>query len=107
MGQAVAKKLWWVYLVLCIDGTWYCGIARDTERRVRAHNNTKQGARYTRTRRPVILAWEEPCDSQSEALVRERQIKRMSHKQKHALVSSFGLLQLQLDEEDKKREKKT
>ena len=46
-------ETWQVYLVECADHTLYCGVTKDTERRVAQHNGEKRGgARYTRSRRP-------------------------------------------------------
>jgi putative endonuclease len=51
---------WFLYVLRCADDTLYTGITTDPERRVHEHNNTKQGARYTRCRRPVemVAVWE-------------------------------------------------
>ena len=59
---------WKVYLLECADGSYYCGICTDMERRLAEHNgDLPGGARYTRTRRPVrVLAWA-PCADRSEA----------------------------------------
>jgi len=57
---------WWVYIVECADGTYYCGISTDVHRRVRAHN-TGKGAKYTRGRRPVKLLYAVQCPDRSAA----------------------------------------
>lgn len=46
---------WFLYTCECSDGTIYTGITTDVKRRIREHNNSKRGARYTRRRRPVTL----------------------------------------------------
>jgi predicted GIY-YIG superfamily endonuclease len=76
---------WWVYVVRCDDDTYYCGIARDVERRVAQHN-AGRGARYTRGRRPVVLIYQEPVPSQRDALKRERVIKGWPKRRKAALA---------------------
>ncbi|OBQ51915.1 GIY-YIG nuclease family protein [Halodesulfovibrio spirochaetisodalis] len=48
------EKPWVVYLVQCADGSLYCGITTDMDRRLGEHNSGK-GAKYTRSRRPVSL----------------------------------------------------
>lgn len=59
-------ETWQVYLVECADHTLYCGVTKDTERRVAQHNGEKRGgARYTRSRRPVRLVAERSCRSQN------------------------------------------
>lgn len=45
-----------VYLLRCCDGSLYCGIATDLDRRVKQHNEGK-GARYTAAHRPVVLEY--------------------------------------------------
>jgi len=77
---------WWVYLIQCKDGSLYCGIARDVQRRFSAHQRGA-GARYTRGRGPLLLVYQEPAKSHAAALVRERQIKGMPRAQKQALVA--------------------
>jgi len=77
----------YVYLVQCADGTLYTGYAKDVQQRVAGHN-TGKGARYTRTRLPVTLlaSWHFP--TQSAALKREYQIKKLTRQQKLALSAS-------------------
>ena len=73
-----------VYLLRCSDGSFYCGWTNDIEKRVRAHN-TGKASRYTKSRRPVKLAYFEKAKSKSGALKREYQIKQLTHKQKELL----------------------
>jgi predicted GIY-YIG superfamily endonuclease len=65
---------WWVYLLRCGDGTLYCGIALDVAARLQQHRDGK-GAKYTRGRGPLEVAYAEPCASRAAALRRERLIK--------------------------------
>jgi len=53
---------WYLYVVECDDGTLYTGVTTDPERRVHEHNNTADGASYTRGRRPVelVAVWSYP-----------------------------------------------
>ncbi len=76
------------YLLECADGTYYCGWAKDVTRRLAVHNRG-QGAKYTRTRLPVALVYYEELDSQSEAMRRERALKRKNREQKAALIKTF------------------
>ncbi len=75
----------WVYLLRCADGSLYCGWSSDPARRLRAHN-AGRGAKYTRSRRPVALVWQERCADKAAALRRERAIKRMSREEKIRLT---------------------
>ncbi|MBS1766396.1 MAG: GIY-YIG nuclease family protein [Acidobacteria bacterium] len=76
---------WKLYLLRCGDGTLYCGIALDVEARLAAHRAGK-GAKYTRGRGPLELAYTEACASKNDALRREREVKRMSRAAKLALI---------------------
>lgn len=80
---------WCVYLLSCADGSLYCGVTKDMERRLAMHNGLiPGGARYTRGRRPVSL---EVCAggfSQGEALRLEARIKKMKHLQKRAALEN-------------------
>ena len=74
-----------VYMVRCADGTLYTGYARNPQVREKLHN-AGRGAKYTFGRRPVTLVYSEQCDSLSEALKREHQLKRCTRAKKEALV---------------------
>jgi putative endonuclease len=69
----------------CADGTLYTGWTTDPERRARQHSRGN-GARYTRTHRPVRLVYVEEQPDRSTAMRRERQIKRLNRTQKLALI---------------------
>lgn len=85
-SEAGMESKWQVYIVCCQDGTLYTGITTDLCRRLAAHNAGRNGARYTRTRRPVRLVFSEPAPSRSAAARREWQIKQMTVTQKMALI---------------------
>jgi putative endonuclease len=75
-----------VYLLECSDSSYYCGITTDIQRRIVEHNTSKKGAKYTRSRRPVKLIWSKIVQNRSEATKLEIQIKKLSKKEKIALV---------------------
>ena len=77
---------YYVYLLRCRDGTLYIGYTDNPERRLRVHNAGK-GAKYTRSRLPVELVYQEQCPDKSAALRREREIKGMRRAEKLALIS--------------------
>jgi putative endonuclease len=78
--------MWQAYIVLCSDGTLYCGISRDVDVRLEEHNAGK-GAKYTRARRPVRLVWfSQPVVTRSEASKLELRIKKLSRSQKWELI---------------------
>lgn len=77
----------YVYLLRCADGTLYCGWTTDLTARLEAHNSGN-GAKYTRSRRPVELVYHEEYEDRHEALSREYRIKRLSRQEKLALIRS-------------------
>lgn len=77
----------WAYLVRCTDGSLYPGWTNDLEKRLAAHN-AGTGAKYTRSRRPVVLVWSEDFPTKNEAMAREAQLKKMTRTQKLALVDA-------------------
>lgn len=81
----------------CTDGSFYTGWSTDPQRRVREHNRTLHGARYTRTRRPVRLVYVEPQADRSAAMRRELQLKNLSHAQKLRLMQQTPLPTLRED----------
>ena len=77
-----------VYILECADGTLYTGITTDVKRRLVEHNTSALGARYTRGRRPVTLAWSRVCTTRSLALREEARIKALPRAQKEYLIRS-------------------
>ena len=75
------------YLLLCSDGSYYCGWTNDLLHRVQAHNSGR-GAKYTRTRRPVKLVYYESFATKEEAMSREWHIKHMTRAEKEALLQN-------------------
>jgi len=86
---------WYVYFLRCADNSLYAGITTDLSRRVDEHNfSQKLAAKYTRVRRPVILAYHEQRSSRSEASSREYQLKKLTKAQKEDLVEQFAKTKL-------------
>ena len=81
------RRVHFVYIVRCADGTLYTGYTRDPRAREAAHNNGR-GAKYTRGRRPVRLVYQEAFRSVGKALAREYAVKQLTRAQKDALVVS-------------------
>lgn len=77
---------WTVYMLLCGDGTLYTGCTSDMARRLAAHQSGK-GAKYTRSRLPVSLAYREDSFDRSAALRREAEIKKLTRQQKLNLIA--------------------
>lgn len=80
----------YTYMVKCSDGTYYTGWTTDLEHRINAHNSG-EGAKYTRSRRPVELVYYEKYETKVEAMKREYAIKQLSRKKKEELIASGTL----------------
>jgi putative endonuclease len=76
-----------VYILECADGTLYVGSTTDLEKRLHAHNHLKNGAHYTKIRRPVSLVYSEKVKTFAEMRAREAEIKRLSRAEKMKLIS--------------------
>ncbi|MFO0627757.1 MAG: GIY-YIG nuclease family protein [Polyangiales bacterium] len=76
---------WTVYLLRCADGSLYAGITTDLAARVDAHN-AGRGAKYTRGRGPVAVAWKKSRQGGTEARRLERAVKALSRVEKLALA---------------------
>ncbi len=82
-----ASPAWRVYLLECADGSLYCGVTTDPQRRLAQHNGLASGgSRYTRARRPVCLLACRVCADRSEACILEARIKRLPRKKKLAAL---------------------
>jgi len=77
----------YVYILLCLDGSFYTGYTKDLNERTKQHENGK-GARYTKSHKPKKLAYVELFNSRSSAMKRERAIKKLTHQQKQELIIS-------------------
>ncbi|USN95093.1 MAG: GIY-YIG nuclease family protein [Candidatus Nomurabacteria bacterium] len=64
-----------VYILECKDGSFYVGSTNNLEKRIKEHNTSKNGAHYTKIRRPVILKYSETFETLKEARKRESEIK--------------------------------
>ena len=80
------REAWYLYILRCIDGSFYTGITKDLDNRLKKHNDGK-ASRYTRTRRPVELLYQERCRTRTQALVRECEVKAFPRKKKEELVA--------------------
>jgi predicted GIY-YIG superfamily endonuclease len=83
--MAASRANWWVYILRCADGSLYTGITTDLGRRCQRHNDGK-ASRYTRSRRPIKLVYQEGCATRSLALKREAAVKSLSRQEKLLLI---------------------
>ena len=78
----------YIYILKCADGSLYCGWTNNLEKRLSAHN-AGTASKYTRTRRPVELAYFEQFETKQEAMSREYHIKRLTREEKLKLIGMF------------------
>ena len=78
---------WFMYVVRCSDGSLYAGVTKNLKRRVLEHNYGTRGAKYTRSRRPVEVVYEEECSDHSDALKKEWAFKKLSKAKKERTVA--------------------
>ena len=79
--------MWYLYIISCKDGSLYTGITTDVEKRLEVHRSGK-GAKYTRGRGPLELAYKEECGDHSNALKRELEIKDLTREEKLTLIKN-------------------
>lgn len=80
---------YFTYLVRCSDGTYYAGSTPDIKKRLRQHNGEiSGGAHYTKIRRPVMLSYIEEHETYALARTHEAALKKLTRKQKEALIKS-------------------
>jgi putative endonuclease len=87
-ASANPSKKFFVYIARCSDATLYTGFTVDPEARIRTHN-AGSGSRYTRSRRPVKLAYLREAPSMGEALALEKKIKKMKRGEKLRLCAEY------------------
>ena len=85
--------MWFVYILICSDDTFYTGITTDLERRLKQHNwEIIWWAKYTRVRTPVQIIYTSEYENKSEASKEEYRIKQLTRKQKEELVKKEWII---------------
>ena len=79
------ETIWYLYILRCKDNTLYTGITTNVEKRLQQHRSGK-GAKYTRDRAPLELVYQQVCKDHTEALKREAFVKKLTRKDKEALI---------------------
>ncbi|MGA2461089.1 MAG: GIY-YIG nuclease family protein [Candidatus Bathyarchaeia archaeon] len=92
-----ARKSYYVYLLLCDDGSYYTGYTNNVASRLERHKKG-HGARYTRMRKPQRVAYVEKFRTRAAAIRREHQIKSLSHREKHELGSIWSRTNTELND---------
>lgn len=78
--------MYYLYILQCSDNTLYTGITTNLVRRVKEHNSSSLGAKYTRGRRPVVLIYSKKFRTRSAATVAESRTKKLSRIEKLSLA---------------------
>lgn len=78
----------YVYILKCGDNSLYTGWTNNLERRIKIHSEGK-GAKYTKARLPVELAYYEEYEEKSVAMKREYGIKKLTRREKLILIDNF------------------
>lgn len=60
-------NMWYVYILLCKDNSFYTGISNNPHQRFLDHKNGK-GGRYTRSHKATKIIYTEQLPSKNEAL---------------------------------------
>jgi predicted GIY-YIG superfamily endonuclease len=85
-AQSISVKRYWVYMLLCADGSYYVGVTNNVEARVAQHAEGMDITCYTFRRRPVRLVFAEWFSSPGEAIHAEKRLKGWSRAKKQALA---------------------
>ncbi len=80
--------MFFAYILECKDRTLYVGSTNNLEKRLHEHNHSKNGAHYTKIRRPVILKYSEILETYGEARKRESELKGLSRLNKLKLIKN-------------------
>ena len=75
-----------VYILKCSDKTYYTGITNNLARRIKEHNSSRLGAKYTKGRRPVYLVYTKKLKNKSMAAKEEYRLKKLSRTDKISLI---------------------
>jgi putative endonuclease len=90
--MAIKTTHYYVYIIECADNTFYTGIAVDPIKRLAQHNGISRGGpKYTKSRRPVTLRFQESHADRSSASKREYQIKQLTRDEKITLMNKNSL----------------
>ena len=86
--QRLFIVMYYLYILQCADKSLYTGITVDLARRLKEHNQSKLGAKYTMARRPVKIVYSEKFRNRSLASKAEIRIKKLSREKKIELIKN-------------------
>jgi putative endonuclease len=79
-------KVYYVYILLCADNSFYTGMTNNLERSILEHKSGKSKSSYTNSRLPIELKWYLECSDPRDAIQLEKKIKGWSRRKKQALI---------------------
>lgn len=80
------QNKWFVYILECLDGSYYTGITNNIEKRMEAHKSGK-GSKYVKLKGFGHLIYSKSYKNKSESLKAEYKIKQLPRKKK---LNFFG-----------------
>jgi len=81
---------WFLYVLRCADNTLYTGVTTDVRRRLKEHNTSSRGAKYTKARRPVKIVYWIDFKDRSTAQKAEYKFKQLTRKQKEEIINEIS-----------------
>lgn len=90
---------YFVYILECNDGSLYTGITTDVIKRLDEHNTKTCGAKYTKSRRPVKLLYDESSSDRSSASKCEYEIKKLTRLKKLQLIEKSLIYKKEYNEQ--------
>lgn len=82
-----SDRTWSAYLLQCADGSLYCGVTKNIEKRLMTHNEGT-ASKYTRSRLPVSMVATREKLTKREAYQLEYKIKKtMTYKKIETLIN--------------------
>jgi putative endonuclease len=85
-AQFICMRSYYVYILLCGDGSYYTGVTNNLERRLYEHETGFYPPCYTATRQPVILKYHQQFHDIWQTIAFEKQVKGWSRRKKEALI---------------------
>jgi predicted GIY-YIG superfamily endonuclease len=79
-------KQYWMYMLLCRDGSFYVGVTSNVAVRVAQHAEGTERRHYTYSRRPLELVYAVSFPTPEEAIRAEKQLKGWSRAKKAAMI---------------------
>lgn len=89
MQKLKRHSKFYVYILECLNNTYYTGYTNDLKKRVKEHNNSKRGAKSLRGKLPVKLVWCKEYRYYKKAVQKEREIKKLRRYQKEKLINEY------------------